>query len=129
MQNYASTRPDAPRRGESISETEADAITTQQRDQLVAERRDLQHWLRLITAKRDLIAARVVPPVSGLEALVELEPQSGGGEGSSAAPACLAEVLGLHAPLPSTREILLLQCYASKTSQRIAELDDQIQAW
>src|SRR5690625_754241 len=33
-------------------------------DQLRAERRELAHWLRLITAKRDLIAARVVPPLT-----------------------------------------------------------------
>lgn len=36
-------------------------------DQLRAERRELAHWLRLITAKRDLIAARVVPPLTQLQ--------------------------------------------------------------
>lgn len=91
-------------------------------DQLRAERRELAHWLRLITAKRDLIAARVVPPLGEFQL-------SGSICDRDIDQDALNGILDLSAPLPSSDELRLLQRFASKTSQRIAELDQEIQAW
>src|SRR5690625_1093113 len=93
-------------------------------DQLRAERRELAHWLRLITAKRDLIAARVVPPLTQLQlagtaATSDFMIEDGD----------LAGILQLDAPLPSSDDLRFLQRCAAQTLQRIAQLNDQIQAW
>src|SRR5690625_4962779 len=93
-------------------------------DQLRAERRELAHWLRLITAKRDLIAARVVPPLTqpmlaGTAATSDFMVEHGD----------LAGILELDAPLPSSDDLRFLQRCAAQTLQRIAQLNDQIQAW
>ncbi|HLS03481.1 MAG TPA: hypothetical protein VK030_01845 [Actinomycetales bacterium] len=94
-----------------------------QLDQLRAERRELAHWLRLIIAKRDLIAARVVPPLTELH--IETAPVCTNGVSQIE----LANLLELDSPLPSSDDLLLLQRCAAETSRRIAQLDDQIQAW
>lgn len=91
-------------------------------DQLRAERRELAHWLRLITAKRDLIAARVVPPLGDFQVSTTAHDLDINKE-------VLTSVLDLNAPLPSNDDLRLLQKCAAQAAQRIAELDDQIQAW
>lgn len=92
-------------------------------DQLRAQRREVAHWLRLITAKRDLIAARVVPPLVDPVLAGEFEAEFNMNRAE------LVEILDLDAPLPSTADIRLLQKYANQASRRIAELDDLLQAW
>lgn len=128
MQEDVSARPDFSPLGDSLLTPHQKTHEAASRERLLSERRELTHWLKLITAKRDLIAARVVPPLTDFEV-----PSGKGTLGTSEEKAGrvseLSELLDLNAPLPSTSTMRILQQCAVKASERIAELDNEIQAW
>lgn len=88
-------------------------------EEIAAERHELQHWLRLITAKRDLMAARAVPPQTSL-----ITPESGPLE--KADHDQLAVLLGLGAHVPSSAELAVLRRSAALVKERLADLDNKI---
>jgi len=95
------------------------SCTTARVEEITAERHELQHWLRLITAKRDLMAARAVPPQTSLTT-----PESGPLE--KADNDQLDVLLGLDGHVPSTSELAVLRRCVARVKERLADLDDKI---